>query len=439
MSAAVFNLTSRKYESAALARFIASRDGASERIASAPAIAAIGENSSQRNLTIDELANILGAAGANSAAGIPVNAETAMRVSTVYGCVALIAGAISTLPFNIYEREGQQRKQVDHDYWWMLNEQPNQDMTAAAAWEILLTGKLFYGDGFAELLRPSRSSARVIGWRPHHPLQVQPLRDERGIWYWRIQPARGEAYTLDWADVIQLPSLGFDPDCMLSPSPITYAARESVGTAIAAERYHGQFFNGGATFDYALKTPNTLDKVQRDNLLASLLARRGGANRSPLILTGGLEPAQLSVNPKDAEILATRLFTVEEICRIFGVPPHMVGHTEKNSSWGTGMEAQGSNFVRYTLLRHLVPLAQEFNRKLWPSRQRFFVEHDTTALVRGDIKTRFDAYRVAMGRAGEMPWMEADEVRRLENLPPNPNLKPNGGTSAQPTDPTAGQ
>lgn len=423
-----------------LANFIASRSGAAQRaglVAAAPQ--ALGENSSTRNLTLEELSGILGAS-ANSSAGVPVTADTAMRVSTVYSCVSLIAGAIATLPLNVYERKGRDRDIADHDYWWMLNEQPNQDMTAAAAWEFLLTGKLFYGDGFAELLRPSRVSSRVIGWKPHHPLQVQPLRSTTGDeWYWRVQPVNGEAYTLDWADIIHLPSLGFDPDHMLSPSPITYAAREAIGTAIAAERYQAHFFNGGATFDYALKNPGKLEKDQRDNLLASLLHRRGVASRSPLILTGGLEPVQLSVNSKDAEILGTRLFTVEEICRIFGVPPHMVGHTEKNSSWGTGMEAQGSNFVRYTLLRHLRPLAQEFNRKLWPTRARYFVEHDTAALVRGDIKTRFESYRIAIGRAGEQPWMSADEIRRAENLPPDANLQPTGTTNAQPTDPAAGQ
>lgn len=431
MTAQVFNLQAQKHRASTLDAFLASRPGAAERAG----VQAWGENATTRNLTVDEIAKLLGAVG-TSAAGVPVNDETAMRVATVYSCVSLIAGAIASLPFNVHERPS--KAQVDHDLWWMLNEQANEDMTAFTAWEFLLTSKLLYGDGFAELLRPSRVSSRIIGWKPHHSLSVQPLRDERGVWYWRIQPERGNAYTLDWADVVQLPSLGFDPDTGLSPSPITYAAREAIGTAIAAEKYHGQFFNGGATFDYALKTANKLDKAQLETLKASILARTGGA-RGPLILSGGLEPAQLSVNPKDAEILATRLFTVEEICRIFGVPPHMAGHTEKNSSWGTGMEAQGTNFVRYTLTRHLTPLAQEFNRKLWPTRQRFYVAHDTAAIARADLKTRFEAYRIALGRAGEQPWMSTDEVRRLENLPPGVNLQPNGNANAQPTDPAAGQ
>lgn len=431
MAAQVFNLTAHAHRSSTLDAFLASRPGAAERVG----LQAFGENAVTRRLTVDELVKVIGGVS-NSAAGAPVTDETAMRVSTVYSCVSLIAGAIATLPFNIHERPT--KAQVDHDYWWMLNEQANEDMTAATAWEYLVTCKLMYGDGFAELLRPSRSSSRVIGWRPHHSLRVQPLKDERGVWYWRVQPMRGEAYTLDWADIVQLPSLGFDPDCMLSPSPITYAAREAVGTAIAAEQYHGRFFNGGATFDYALKTEKTVSKEQLQILRDSLLARSSGS-RGPLILSGGLEPAQLSVNPKDAEILATRLFTVEEICRIFGVPPHMVGHTEKNSSWGTGMEAQGANFVRYTLMRHLTPLSQEFNRKLWPVRQRLYVAHDTAAIARADLKTRFEAYRIALGRAGEQPWMSTDEVRRLENMPPDTKLQPNGGASAQPTDPAAGQ
>ena len=162
-------------------------------------------------------------------------------------------------------------------------------------------------------------------------------------------------------------------------------------------------------------------------MTVSLRSRAQNGPRGPLILSGGLEPAQLSVNSKDAEILATRLFTVEEICRVFGVPPHMVGHTDKTTSWGSGIESQGIGFVRYTLQRHLTPMAQEINRKLWPVRERFFVEHITAALERGDLKGRYEAYRIAMGRAGEMPFLSADEIRRFENMAPNPELQLNPG------------
>lgn len=393
-------------------------------------VSALGENSFVDGLSMDELVNLLGAAY-RSSSGEAVTESTAMRVSAVYGCVSLLAGAISTLPIGIYERSGNDRRSAEHEYWWLFNEQASEGWTTAAALEYLISAKLFHGDGFGQLLRPSAYSNRVIGWKPLHPLCVMPFRHEGRVLY-RVTPNDGsESYTLDSADVIHLPSLGFDG--LRSPSLITYAAVEAIGAAIAAQKYSGKFFSDGANFDYALKTEQKLKQPQLEALKASLLARIQNGGRGPLILDGGLVPAQLSVNSKDAEILATRLFTVEDICRFFGVPPHMVGHTDKTTSWGSGIESQGIGFVRYTLQRHLTPLAQELNRKLWPVRQRFFVEHITAALERGDLKSRYEAYRIALGRAGEQPWMNADEVRRLENMPPNADLNLNGGASAQPT------
>ena len=247
----------------------------------------------------------------------------------------------------------------------------------------------------------------MIGWKPLPRHTVQPFKDGSEVYY-RISPGDKPSYVLNRADVIHLPSLGFDG--LTSPSPLTYAALEAIGTALAAQDHAGKFFSGGANFDYALKSEKKLDEKQMQLLKASLIARAQNGGRGPLILGGGLVPAQLSVNSKDAEILATRLFTVEEICRIFGVPPHMVGHTEKQSSQGSGIAEQGASFVRYTLQRHLTPIQQELNSKLWPVRQKYFVEHITAALERGDIKARYEGYRIALGRAGEMPFMTASGV-----------------------------
>lgn len=432
-----FNLEARPHVSGTLMSWLANREGAVQRAGVAPAIHAAGENASTTGLTAEQLMNVL-SVGNTTAAGVSVTPEVAMRQSTVYGCVSLLAGAVAALPLAIYERLDDTRKKASHDYWWMLNEQANEDMSAFTAWQYVISGKLFYGDGFAELLRPGYGSTRVIGWKPLHPLRTQPFCDTDGRLYYRITPANGKPYVLDPADVIHLPSLGFDG--LTSPSPITYAAREAIGAALAAESYSGKFFNGGASFDYALKTAAKLDKQQLEGLYASLAMRsQQGGVRAPLILTGGLEPAALSWNLRDSEIVALRLLGVEEICRIFGVPPHLVGHTQKSTSWGTGLEEQGASFVRYTLQQLLTPIAQEFNRKLWPTRARYFVEHVTEALERGNLKARYEAYRVALGRAGEMPFMDADEIRRKENMPPNPDLQRNQGSSsnAQPPDPAA--
>lgn len=415
MTGTLLNLEAERHQSRVLGAWLAERAGAAER-AGVTTVLAAAENSHESGLTSNHLASIFGMASTSSA-GIAVTPDTAMRVSTVYACVSLLAGAIASLPVGVFERAGRVRREVDHDYWWMLNEQANEDMTSAAAWEYMITAKSFHGDGFAELLRPSRVSNRVIGWLPHHPLRVQPFRDTDGTKYYRVYPEIGASYVLDSADMIQIPSLGYDG--LTSPSPITHAAREVIGAALAGDAYTGRFFNDGGNFDYALKTATKVDEEQLKLLQASLRARQGGpGSRSPLILTGGLEPAQLSVNSKDAEILATRMFGVEQICAILGVPPHMIGRTEKASSWGTGMAEQGGNFVRYTLRRHLTPIAQELNRKFWPTHQRYFVAHKTEALESGDMKSRADGWRTALGRAGEPGWMTVDEVRRAENLPP---------------------
>lgn len=429
MTGNLLNLEASRHESRVLGSWLAGRDGAAERAG----LVALGENSSG-SLTMGELANLIGA-GYRSSSGATVTAETGMRVSAAYACMSLVAGAIATLPIGIYERKGNERDSADHDYWWMLNEKASDGWTSSAGWESIILSKLSHGDGFGEWIRPSFYSNRVIGWKPLPRHTVQPFKDKDRVYY-RISPGDKPSYVLDQSDVIHLSSLGFDG--LTSPSPLTYAAMEAIGTALSAQQHAGQFFAGGANFDYALTSDAKIDPKQRDDLKASLIARVQNGGRGPLLLTGGLKPAQLSVNSKDAEILATRLFTVEEICRIFGVPPFMVGHTDKTTSWGAGVENMGIGFVRYTLQRHLTPIAQELNSKLWPVRERFFVEHITAALERGDLKARFDAYRTALGRAGEMPFMNADEIRRRENMPPNTNLQTNGGMSAEP-DQAAGQ
>lgn len=417
-----FDLTARPHESRVLAQYLADRPGAAERAG----VSALGENSVSTNLNYQELLNVIGSAGVSSS-GQQVTPDSALRVSAVYGCVSRIAGAISTLPLGIFERlSDNDRQPAAHEYHWMLNERACEEFSSADAWTFLVSAKLFYGDGFAELLRPSQYSSRVIGWRPLHPLRVQPLKDAvTRQKYFRVQPDAGPAYVLDPADMVQITSLGYDG--LTSPSAITYAAREAIGNALAAQQFSGKLFSEGASFDYALQTDHDLKQPQLDALKASLLSRTRGS-RAPLILTGGLKPASLTINPKDAEILATRLFSVEEICRIFGVPPHLVGHTEKSSSWGTGMAEQGGNFVRYTLMTHLVQIAQEFNHRLWPTRQRYFVEHVTSALEKGDSKSRFESYRAGLGRAGEQPFLHVDEIRRAENLPPR-DLPVNPGQS----------
>ncbi|OXE36917.1 MAG: phage portal protein [Phenylobacterium zucineum] len=375
-------------------------------------------NQVRENLTVDELLKTIGA-GFGSSSGALVSEATAMKVSAVYACVALVAGAISTLPLNVYQRTDTGREKAkNHQYWWFLNEQPDDEISAAVFWEYIISAKMFYGDGYAEILRPHTSSTEVSGLRLHHPLRVYPFRDVNGRLWYRVTPLVGASYVLQPADMLHIPSLGYDG--LTSPSPITYAARQAVGTSIATAEWNGKFFSNGARPDFALETPGNLTKEQVDVLRATWMDAYGGSANShkPAILTGGLKATPLTLSQADSQILQTASWNLEEICRVLGVPPFMVGSTEKTTSWGTGQENMGKGFVKYTLRRDLIKIQQEINRKFWPRSQKFFVEFDVTEIERGDLKTENEAFRVALGRAGEPGWLTVNEVRSMKLLAP---------------------
>lgn len=375
------------------------------------------ENTLRPSLTVDEISNLL-TSGASSHAGPVVTEATAMRVSGVYACVALVAGAISTLSLPVYERTATSRARVDHPYFWLLNEQPDPGYSAAVFWEYMESSRMFYGDCFAEIMRPSFRSSRVSGFKAHHPLRVNPFRDAAGEVFYRVTPIVGAQYVLSPADIIHVPSLGFDG--LTSPSPITYAAKQAIGTSLATGEYNAKFFSNGARPDFALKTAANMSEEQAKMLRNTWGSRHQGAGNShlPAILTGGLDIAQLSMSAADSQILQTAGWNLEEICRVLGVPPFMVGSTEKTTSWGSGVANMGQGFVKFTLLRTLRKYEQEFNRKLWPIREKHFVEFDVSGIERGDLKSENEALRIALGRAGEPGWMTQNEVRKLKLLPP---------------------
>lgn len=369
------------------------------------------------NLTAQELANLMGSA-MTSSSGAVVSEATAMRVSAVYSCVALIAGAISTLPLNIYQRTPKGREQVDHPYWWILNEEPDPEISSAVFWEYMVTARLFYGDCFAEIVRPSWRSTSVAGLKAHHPLRVQPFRDGDGALWYRITPLRGQQYVLPPSEIIHIPSLGYDG--LSSPSPITYAAQQAVGTSLSTAEYNAKFFANGARPDFVLQTDGVLNKEQAELIRSTWAAKHGGVGNAhmPAVLTGGLKAQPLTLNAVDSQILETANWNLEEVCRVLGVPPFMVGSTEKSTSWGTGQENMGRGFVKYTLLRDLVKFQKEINRKFWPSRETYFVEFDVSGIERGDMKSENEAMRVALGRAGEPGWLTVNEVRHMKLLKP---------------------
>lgn len=378
----------------------------------------IAAQASGTQLTLEELARLYDALPT----GTPrVDERSAMRASAVYACVSLIAGKIASLPLPVLERtpDGPRALAAPHDYWWLLNERPHPDLSATTFWRYIVESMMLVGDGFAQILRPSFASTRVTGLLALHPRRVEPFRHQttRQLLY-RITPETGPQYILHPADILHF-ATGFGFDGLRSLSPIQYAGQTAIGIALAADEYSARFFSNSARPDVVLTTDKGITPEAARVLRETWASRHTGSANAhlPAILTGGLSLEQITMSAEDAQLLTTRGFQVEELARLWGVPPFMIGHNEKTTSWGSGVSAMGSGFVRYTLDNYTDPIETEINYKFWPSRERFFVEHDTGEIERAELKTRYDAYRVGLGRAGEPGFITVNDVRRAERLP----------------------
>lgn len=354
-----------------------------------------------------------------SASGAVVNDRTAMRVSAVYGCVRLIAGAIAGLPLPVYERDGESRKRAEHDYWWLLNEQPCATFSAASWWEFASMQVLLRGDSVAYLVRNRAGFiTAIIPW-PRSQVEIERVTDgprDPGRLRYYFQAENGY-FGADQDDVLHLPGLGFN-GCH-SMSVIQWGARAGIGIAIKGDEYAGQFFSEGGKPEVAIKSPKTMTPAQQNDFRDAWVAKYGaGRGRAiPLILTEGLDVKELTMSAEDSQIIQTRQWQVIDIARAFGVPPFMIGETEKQTSFGSGIEHMGIGFVRYTLMPHLRRFQQELNRKLFRT-SRYFVEFNVDGFLQGDAKSQGEYFGKALGGPGAQGWMTVNEVRRLKNLPP---------------------
>jgi HK97 family phage portal protein len=356
--------------------------------------------------------------GAPSIAGLPpVNEQSAQTISAINACVQLLSGGPAAMPVDVFANTSAGEKQKLHDdpLWWILNREFTPRWAASAGWDFLMRSRLFHGDGFAEIIREGRSGA-IVGLRPHHPLRVHPApwKDASRLAY-AIYPEPWEENqdmrVLDQDDVLHVTGWGFDG--IRSVSPLRHALRMTGGVTLAAQDYSGQFFANQARPDYVLATDQSLSEEQVSHLRSQIdekHARARGQAFRPMVLQGGLKIETVSLTNEDAELVATRSFQIEEIARVFMIPPVMIGHAQKTSNFGTGVAEQGSNFVKWTLRPHLNAFQNEINRKFFRGPKKA-VEFDTFELERGEMKSMFEAFRIAMGRAGEPGFMTRDEVR----------------------------
>lgn len=358
--------------------------------------------------------------------GYPVTDYTATLVATVFACLSKLGGAVLQLPVHEYQTlEGGGRQRVPTSaLWWMLNESPlpGGAWTSASWKEWIVNCVHLRGDQHTEILRGTGAQlGQIVGLKPHHPDYCRARRVAGGgLVYDCMDPLTGRVYGVAADDMLHFSGYGFD-GCR-SLSAIQHAARGAIGNSLAAADFTGKNLGEGAMPQIALKYPNKLSPDQatllRNSFAATYGSNQPGARRLPLIMTEGGEAIPLTLSPVDMDLLASRVFEKGDICEALGVPPILIGNSEKTSSWGTGIEQITLGFVLYTVKPHLERWEEELNRKLY-RRAGKFVEFELDGLLRGDSKSQAEYFRAALGGPGTgNGWMTVDEVRRLKNLPP---------------------
>lgn len=379
--------------------------------------------------------------------GTTVSATSAMRVSAVAACVAKIAGALVSCPIHEYSLDGGEipARLPRSDTWYLLNEQPSPQYTAASMWEGVSMAQLLRGDAYALLRWRMNGTLREILPLPWGC--VSPIRTPgEGVRYYVNLPSHGISTWFDPSDILHFPGLGFDDETMRSMSVIQFGARTAIGNALAMDEYSGKFFEGGAHPSIILQANAKMNEGQITQMQAAFANRYAGlanAHRLPLVLTEGITAKELSLSAEDAQLLEARKFQVMDIARAFGVPGFMINESTGSTSWGTGLESLSRAFVQYTLQPWLRKIEQELNRKLYPRNNGRFLEFHREALYETDIKAQSDSDRAGLGGPGAGDgWTSVNEIRRRRRMPPVPGgdeiyraPRDNGLQAGQPTNP----
>ena len=351
-----------------------------------------------------------------STAGKNVTERSAMQMTAVYSCVRVLSEAVAGLPLHLYKytQNGGKEKSINHPLYFLLHDEPNPEMTSFVFRETLMTHLLLWGNAYAQIIRNGKGE--VVALYPLMPNKMTVDRDENGRLYYKYYRGNDEAIRskeyeviLSPYDVLHVPGLGFDG--LVGYSPIAMA-KNAIGLAMATEEYGAKFFANGAAPSGVLEHPGTLKNP--DKVRESWNATFGGSHNANkvAVLEEGMKYTPISISPEQAQFLETRKFQINEIARIFRVPPHMVGDLEKSSF--SNIEQQSLEFVKYTLEPWLVRWEQSMVRSLLsPSEKReYFIKFNVDGLLRGDYASRMSGYATARQNG----WMSANDIRELENL-----------------------
>ena len=340
--------------------------------------------------------------------GKSVTERTAMQTTAVYACVRIISETVASLPLHVYEYTDSGKERVfTHPLYRLLHDIPNPEMNSFVMREVMMSHLLLWGNSYSQIIRNGKGEVTAL-----YPLMPEKMRIDRGadgrIYYTYNSDKQG-TFVFRKDEVFHVVGLGFDG--LVGYSPIAMA-KNAIGLSIAAEEYGSSFFSNSGTPSGVLEHPGVLKEPEkvRD---AWNDAYGGSSNAHKVaVLEEGMKFSPISINPHEAQFLETRKFQVNEICRIFRVPPHMIADLEKSSF--NNIEQQSLDFVTNTIRPWLVRIEQSIFQQLLTEeeQQKYFVKFNVDGLLRGDFKSRMSGY--AVGR--QNGWYSANDIRELEDM-----------------------
>lgn len=354
--------------------------------------------------------------------GKPVNERTAMQTTAVYACVRILAEAVASLPLHVYEYQNDGGKKLVHDHplYYLLHDEPNPEMTSFVFRETLMSHLLIWGNAYAQIIRDG--AGRVLGLYPLLPDKMDVQRDDRGNIYYVYSRNSDENpmfkeygdIRLKAEDVLHIPGLGFDG--LIGYSPIAMA-KNAVGMTLACEEYGASFFANGANPGGVLEHPGVLKDPSKVRESWNSVYRGVNNAHKIAVLEEGMKYQQIGIPPEEAQFLETRKFQINEIARLYRIPPHMVGDLDKSSF--SNIEQQSLEFVKYTLDPWVIRWEQSLQRSLLlpGEKGKYFIKLNVDGLLRGDYQSRMNGY--AVGR--QNGWFSANDIREMENMNPIPD------------------
>ena len=354
----------------------------------------------------------------NTTSGKPVSENTAMQMSAVYSCVRILSEAVAGLPLHLYRynESGGKEKAINHSLYFLLHNEPNPEMTSFSFRETLMSHLLLWGNAFAQIIRNGRGE--VVALYPLMPNRMTVDRDASGRLYYLYTRTTEDAPTLSNkssqvvlspTDVLHIPGLGFDG--LVGYSPIAMA-KNAIGMAIACEEYGAKFFANGAAPGGVLEHPGVVKDPAKVRESWNSVYQGSGNSHRVAVLEEGMKYQPVGISPEQAQFLETRKFQINEIARIYRIPPHMIGDLEKSSF--SNIEQQSLEFVKYTLDPWVVRWEQTMHRLLFTAdeKKQYFIKFNVDGLLRGDYVSRMNGY--ATGR--QNGWLSTNDIRELEDL-----------------------